>query len=127
MRLLLDESVPRPLIAVLREAGHDVMAIFEDARGMSDPKVVARGRRERRTVLTFDLGFGDLIYRDRLPPPAGIVLVRLPSTMPWPQMAPIILEALAIYRGWTGSFAVIEEQRVRLSPLPSLGSEPEGV
>ena len=37
--------------------------------------------RERRTLLTFDRGFNELVVRDEIPAPYGVVLFRLPGEM----------------------------------------------
>jgi H2-forming N5,N10-methylenetetrahydromethanopterin dehydrogenase-like enzyme len=45
MKFLADESCAGPVIQALREAGHDVVAIAEVARGAVDEAVMARVER----------------------------------------------------------------------------------
>lgn len=79
MRLKLDENQPRALLAVLREAGHEVDTVADEGlAGAPDAHVAARCQTERRTLLTFDLDFADL----RQYPPenyAGLLVLRLRS------------------------------------------------
>jgi uncharacterized protein DUF5615 len=58
VRLLLDEHLSPSIAAVLRSRGHDVVAIAErdDLRGVSDTLVFAAAARERRAVVTVDVG-----------------------------------------------------------------------
>ena len=54
MKFLADENFPRPSVAVLREAGHDIQHIGDIAGGSADQDVVARANESGRTLLTFD-------------------------------------------------------------------------
>jgi predicted nuclease of predicted toxin-antitoxin system len=62
MKFLADESCAGPVIQALREAGHDVLAIAEAARGAVDEAVMARALGERRILITEDPDFGELVY-----------------------------------------------------------------
>jgi len=55
LRLLLDANLsPRGVAAQLREAGHDVLALAEDAafEGLSDPHVLELAASEGRVLIT---------------------------------------------------------------------------
>lgn len=55
MRLLLDANLsPRGIAAQLRKAGHDVLALAEDAtfEGLPDPQVLEMASSERRVLIT---------------------------------------------------------------------------
>jgi hypothetical protein len=55
LRLLLDANLsPRAIAAKLREAGHDVLALAEDAtfEGLSDPQVLKLAASEQRVLIT---------------------------------------------------------------------------
>ncbi|MCW3018817.1 MAG: hypothetical protein JWN10_1125 [Solirubrobacterales bacterium] len=55
MRLLLDANLsPRGVAAQLREAGHDVQALAEDAafEGLSDPHVLELAASQGRVLIT---------------------------------------------------------------------------
>lgn len=64
------------MVSWLRTEGHDVVSIFETARGAADLDILAQAVHEGRVVITADKDFGDLVFRDRLPH-LGIVLLRL--------------------------------------------------
>jgi Domain of unknown function (DUF5615) len=66
------------VILALREAGHDVLAIAEFAKGVSDDQVMERAIRERRVVITEDRDFGELVYA-RGSNSAGIIFVKFHS------------------------------------------------
>jgi predicted nuclease of predicted toxin-antitoxin system len=76
MRLLADENCDRLLVAMLRDAGHDVVYVAEIASGESDAELMIRARIEGRTILTDDRDFGLLVERGRDRPPA-VILLRL--------------------------------------------------
>jgi predicted nuclease of predicted toxin-antitoxin system len=55
LRLLLDANLsPRRIAAPLRETGHDVLALAEDAsrEGLSDPQVLELAAAEGRVLIT---------------------------------------------------------------------------
>ena len=125
MRVLADENVDLILVEWLRDQSHDVISILEVARGDDDETVLERATRESRLLLTFDLDFGELTYRQEHES-AGIVLLRLRSqtaaglltsfSSVWPQ-----IEKHAL-----GHFIVATNHRVRVRPLPSRTDETEG-
>lgn len=78
-RLLANENFPAPSVAHLRERGHDVLAIAEVARSLSDVEVLALAVGEQRSVLTFDRDYGELVFSRHLPVPPAIFYLRLPS------------------------------------------------
>jgi len=62
MNFLADESCAGPVIRALREAGHDVVAIAEVAKGATDEQVLERAVNEKRVLITEDRDFGELVY-----------------------------------------------------------------
>ena len=116
MRWLADECVAAPLVARLREAGHDVCYMAEVASGTSDLDIVALADTERRLLLTEDKDFGELVLRWRYNVP-GVVLVRVS-----PDLAALrwIRLAAAIDRygeRLVGRYTVVEEERFRSRSL----------
>jgi predicted nuclease of predicted toxin-antitoxin system len=75
MNFVADESCAMPVIRALREAGHDVVAIAEVARGASDDQVLERATEDKRVLITEDRDFGELVYA-RGRSSAGVILVR---------------------------------------------------
>ncbi|HEY58265.1 MAG TPA: DUF5615 family PIN-like protein [Anaerolineae bacterium] len=74
--------------------------------------------REERIILTFDKDFGRLAFQHCLPATCGIMLLRFPPRSP-AAITRIVLSALASRETWEGTFAVIDEKRIRLRVLPS--------
>lgn len=81
MRFLVDECTG-PLVArSLREQGHDVLSVYEDARGIDDDSVIAMAQRENRILITNDKDFGEKVYREHRPH-HGVILLRLEDERP---------------------------------------------
>jgi predicted nuclease of predicted toxin-antitoxin system len=117
MRLLANENFPGDAILALREVGHDVLWVRTEAPGSPDTVVLAQAEREKRILITFDKDFGELAFRAKLPVTAGIILFRI--SMPSAQyVATMAVAALAGRDDWSGHFSVVEDGRVRMTPLP---------
>jgi predicted nuclease of predicted toxin-antitoxin system len=82
VKLLANENFPRTSVALLRARGHDVNYVAETAASTADTAVLRLARRERRSVLTFDRDYGELIFRRREPTPAGVVFLPLDPLTP---------------------------------------------
>ncbi len=121
MRLIADEDVEYPIITHLRAAGHTVESILEQAQGALDLPILAHAVAEDTPLLTADLDYGGYIFRDHIPAPhAGVILYRLGQQLDNSQKADIILDALKRYADQiTGHFVVIDQDHVRLRPLPT--------
>jgi predicted nuclease of predicted toxin-antitoxin system len=119
MRFLADENFPGAAIAALRQQEHDVLSIRTDAPGSSDNTVLERAQAEERILLTFDRDFGELAFRAGLPATSGIVLfrVRLSSAA---RITQIVVTALAMRTDWAGQFSVVEDDRIRMRPIPGI-------
>jgi predicted nuclease of predicted toxin-antitoxin system len=118
MRLLANENVPGPVVVALRAAGHDVAWIRDDAPRLPDSDVLSRAGQQGRLLLTLDKDYGDLVFRQSLPAPWGIVLVRFHPPSP-EALALRVVAALASRADWAGHFAVIGREGARLTPLPT--------
>jgi predicted nuclease of predicted toxin-antitoxin system len=59
VEFVADESCAGPVIRALRDAGHDVIAIAEVAKGASDEVVVDRASDQGRVLITEDTDFGE--------------------------------------------------------------------
>lgn len=89
-----------------------------DSPGSTDKQVLQQAGRERRTLITFDKDFGELAFRAQPPISCGIILFRLRAQSP-SHVAAIAVEVLRMDIKWEGHFAVVEDDRVRITPLPS--------
>jgi len=117
LRLLANENFPGPVVRELRRRGHDVAWILELAPGARDVDVLRRAQAELRTIVTFDKDFGMLALRAGLPAACGVVLLRLSGPTPALDNARA-LDALTSRDDWAGHIVVIEDDRIRIRPLP---------
>jgi predicted nuclease of predicted toxin-antitoxin system len=80
MRFKLDENLPMSATEPLRQLGHDVDTVHDEAlSGAADPQVIAAATADARTLITMDKGLADV----RIYPPenyAGIILLRPNAT-----------------------------------------------
>ena len=88
-----------------------------DAPGSSDQSVLQRAQTEERIVVTFDKDFGELAFRAKLPAASGIILFRISTASPQ-QVARAAVAALDSRTDWAGNFSVVEDRRIRVTPLP---------
>lgn len=116
MRILANENVADEIVNALRVQGHDVAWIAMDAPGASDREVLQRAAAEDRIVLTFDKDFGELAFRERLPVSTGVILLRVRGGDP-ASVTQVVVAALQGHDDWAGHFSVVENQRVRMTPL----------
>lgn len=123
MRFLANENVPGPVVVALRERGQDVVWVKESMPGAEDPEVLALAQAEQRIVVTSDTDFGELAFRSRLPAQCGVVLIRLDWTEPATDNQ-VVVTALTSRDDWSGIFAVVERDRVRIRPLPPSNGTP---
>ena len=114
---MANENFPAAAVEALRGSGHDVVWIRTDAPGSTDRAVLSRAQTEARIVLTFDKGFGELAFRWGLPADAGVVLFRIPPRSP-AYVARVAIRVLESRSDWAGHFTVVEETRLRMTPLP---------
>jgi len=117
VKLLADESRARPVILALREAGHDVLAIAESARGAADEQVMELGVSEGRVVITEDRDFGELVYA-RGSRSAGVILVRFPNRARGGKPMAVLEAVAKLGSRLQECFAIVEPGRVRIARRP---------
>ncbi len=75
MRLLLDENLSPRQAAILREQGHDAIAVVEvGLSGQPDNKIRDFAVEDNRVLLTLDADFADML---RFPPAGTPGVIRL--------------------------------------------------
>lgn len=117
MNFVADESCSRPVIEALRQAGHDVLAIAEVAKGTSDEDVLQLAAEDKRVLITEDRDFGELIYA-RGRPTAGVVLVRFPSRARHAKVRAVTEVVSRFNSRLAGAFTVVAPGQVRISSRP---------
>jgi predicted nuclease of predicted toxin-antitoxin system len=117
MRLLANENIPRLVVADLRKSGHDVLWVRESRPGISDEEVLSLGIATSSVLLTFDKDFGELVFRRGRSASCGVVLFRIQMSSPQ-AAAESIVSVIASRNDWVGHFSVVDEDRIRLIPLP---------
>ena len=117
MNFVADESCAGPVIRALREAGHDVTAIAEVAKGATDEQVLERALNEKRVLITEDRDFGELVYA-RSQSSAGVILVRFHSRARRAKPATVVEAVTKLGPRLCGAFTVVEAGRVRISSRP---------
>lgn len=55
---------------------HEVFSVYEEARGMTDDEIIRKAFVENWILITNDKGFGEKVYRERLPH-KGLIFLRL--------------------------------------------------
>jgi len=116
VRFLVDENVPRSVVAWMRAQGHDVVWASEEGCGDPDPAWLARAEGEQRLIVTSDKDFGELVFRDRLTS-YGVILLRLDDVAVPGWVARLEDVWGVIEANPSGRFIVVGSQRVRVRLL----------
>ena len=114
MRFLVDECLSRSLVITLRQRGHDVRFIRDEARGTDDAKVLALATADNGLLITEDRDFGLLTIRNR-EPAVGVIIIAV-SAFGWPsaRLATHVADTVAeLGETSVGSLTTIEPGRVR--------------
>ena len=117
MNFMADESCAGPVIRALRDAGHDVVAIAEIARGATDEQVLERALNEKRVLVTEDRDYGELVFA-RGRSSAGVILVRFHSRARQAKPATVVEAVAKLSSRLRDAFTVVEPGRVRISSRP---------
>ncbi|MFN3690887.1 MAG: DUF5615 family PIN-like protein [Fimbriimonadales bacterium] len=122
MRFLVDECTGPSVARWLQAQGHDVVSIYEQARGLDDASVLALAVREGRILITSDKEFGTRVVRDQQAH-CGVLLLRLQDERVANKIR-VLSEVLREYRDeLEGNLVVASESRVRIVRLRSGGQE----
>ncbi len=113
MRFLVDECTGPAVAGWLREQGHDVVSVYEQARASAEDVVIQRANDESRILITNDKDFGEKVFRDKRSH-CGVVLLRLNDERPSSKIQVIsrLLEAQA--DKLRGAFTVVSERRIKV-------------
>lgn len=114
MRFLVDECTGPKAASWLRDQGHEVFSVYEQARGMDDDAMVAKAFAENWILVTNDKDFGEKVYRERKPH-RGVVFMRLHDERASSKIETLrqLLEAFS--DRLADCFVVVSETRVRFA------------
>lgn len=76
MRFLVDECAGPSVADWLHAQGHEVLSVFDLARGMDDDVIIKKSFDEKWILVTTDKDFGQHVYREQKPH-RGVILLRL--------------------------------------------------
>jgi predicted nuclease of predicted toxin-antitoxin system len=115
MKFLADECCDRIIVVALRDAGHDVRYLCEEATGADDRAILQQAYSDERIIITEDKDFGELVHRLHHET-RGVVLIRISDVMR-PTKARRVCE-LARRHGdrLAGRFVVVEPHQTRFRP-----------
>jgi predicted nuclease of predicted toxin-antitoxin system len=116
MRFLANENIPQIAVTALIDLGHDIIWIRAMAPGSTDQEVLRLAQDENRVLITFDKDFGELAIKENLPASSGIILLRISTHSP-ESIASVIQAAFQTRNDWPGHFSVVEDERIRMTPL----------
>ena len=119
MDFLANENFPLLSVRLLREAGHRVVSIIQEAPGGKDEYILKRAHTERLDHFNLRSGrdYGELIYRHQALPPAGVVYFRFAPATP-SEPAEILLNVMdKADLSVIGKFTIVERNRIRQRSL----------
>jgi predicted nuclease of predicted toxin-antitoxin system len=112
MRFLVDECTGPSVAKWLRSEGHEVLSIYDEARGISDEQIIQLARKENWILITNDKDFGEKVYREGFLH-KGVVLLRLKDERPSSKIA-VLSNLLRFYSDYLpDKFTVATESQVR--------------
>lgn len=79
IKFLVDESIEFRIAEFLREKNFDTLAITEDFPSISDIEVLNLAYKQKRVLITNDLGFGQLVFKEKQKS-CGVILIRMPKS-----------------------------------------------
>ena len=116
MDLLADENVPGLFVDWLRREGHNVLWAAESFPRYADSLLLAIANQDGRVLITSDLDFGELVFRQRLVV-TGIILLRLHEPSIHDRLQLFVAHWPAVEQHAIGHFVVISKKKVRIRPL----------
>lgn len=119
MRFLADMGIALSTVRALRERGHEAIHVREiGCERLSDAAIVEKAKQEGRTILTVDLGFGDLLATGAQSLPS-VIIFRLHNETP-AIVTEKLVEVLAARSRLLeeGAIVVVEDARHRIRRLP---------
>jgi len=110
---MVDECTGPKVAKWLKSKGHEVYSIYDEARGMTDERIIAKANKENYILITNDKDFGELITRQKKPH-KGVLLLRLRDERTEEKIK-IINQILREHsEKLAGNFIIATEQTIRI-------------
>ena len=77
IKLLANENFPLNSVHYLIAKGFDISAIGIDNPSIKNSDVMSIAIKEKRTIITFDRDYGELIFKHNYKPESGVIYLRL--------------------------------------------------
>ena len=100
MRILADENILGWSIVRLRDHGYDVLSVRETYPSEVDFNLLELATSEERLLITHDKDFGELVHRDRILAPHGVLLFRLHENVPLEVRAEFVANSVIAWNSW---------------------------
>lgn len=114
MKFLVDECTGPAVARWLEQQAHDVFSVYDQARGISDERVLEIAQIERRILITNDRGFGDKVFRQRRPHHGVVFLLWLTNELSI--RFGVLDQLISQHRdALSDRFVVVTESRVRFA------------
>ncbi len=98
--------------------GHDVLYAAEDRVQTPDHDLLNEAETQGKVILTEDLDFGELIFRDRLNS-HGVILMRMESSPSSLRLSRLQKAWATIEKNLPGKFLVLTKSKLRVRALTS--------
>jgi predicted nuclease of predicted toxin-antitoxin system len=116
MKFILDECTGSLVGSWLRELGYQVFSVYQEARGATDEKLLAKAVAENWILITNDREFADKIYRENCPH-RGVIFLNLENQLAANKIE-TLARLLAIYPDLISDrFVVVTESQVRFTEI----------
>ncbi|MFI5176343.1 MAG: DUF5615 family PIN-like protein, partial [Terriglobia bacterium] len=98
----------------LRQEGHEVFSVYEQARGTADEDLIQKAFNENLILITNDKDFGEKVYRERHPH-HGVILLRLEDERPAMKIGVLQRLIHSFAARLVDAFVVVTEGHVRFA------------
>jgi len=115
MKFLAYENILLDVVRQLQQKKVDIVSLSMINPRIDDKEVLDLAQREQRVLITFDQGFGELIFKAKKPS-NGIILLRIqPQTVIY--ITSILEKVFAHDIDSQHTFCIVEINRIRVVPF----------
>ncbi len=100
MRILADENMMSSVVDGLRSAHHDVRWVSDTNPSDADRDLLELATQDRRTLITYDTDYGQIVRVQGVPAPYGVLLFRIHSDIPGEVEAQFIIDSVKAWDDW---------------------------